>query len=179
MAKRWAEGQRKRSTHHGTRILPLPMSRTLLAIVADRWFSESGAGLVARLSEEPCAGQPHAGICEGGAREGVSLPQSALTERSDDSGRTLKISLLSEFIRDWVLVNGIGVLILETFQYLVGLISFTDDESASLKIHRGRHSIGNSQCPLIQSSCLGPFLSISGCYSPPKRHPPRSLRADK
>ena len=67
-AKGRAEGHSKQSTHHGTRILPLLVSSTLLVIVVDGWFFEPDAGLVARLSEEPCAGKPHAGICEGGTR---------------------------------------------------------------------------------------------------------------
>jgi hypothetical protein len=68
MAKGWAERQRKQSTHHGTRILPLPVSRTLLAIGVNGWFIEPDAGPAARHSEEPGAGKLHAGICEGGAR---------------------------------------------------------------------------------------------------------------
>jgi len=52
----------------GRRLLPIPVSRTLLAFEADIWFSELDAEPSARLSEEPCAGKPHAGICEGGAR---------------------------------------------------------------------------------------------------------------
>jgi len=28
----------------------------------------------ARHPEEPCAGEPHAGICEGGSQQWVSLP---------------------------------------------------------------------------------------------------------
>ena len=68
MAKGWAEGQRKQSTHHGTRNLPVPVSRTLLAIGVNGGFYEPAAGPAARLSEEPCAGKPHAGICEGAAR---------------------------------------------------------------------------------------------------------------
>ena len=68
MAKGWAERQREHSTHRGRRMLPIPVSRTLLAIAADVRFNELDAEPSARLSEEPCAGKPHAGICEGGAR---------------------------------------------------------------------------------------------------------------
>ena len=68
MAKEWAERQREHSTHRGRRMLPVSVSSTLLAIVADIWFTRSDAKPSARLSEEPCAGKPHAGICEGGAR---------------------------------------------------------------------------------------------------------------
>ena len=67
-AKGWAERQSEQSTHHGKRMLPIPVSRTLLALAADVWFNESDTMPIARLSEEPCAGKPHAGICEGGAR---------------------------------------------------------------------------------------------------------------
>ncbi len=68
MAKGWAEGQRRQSTHRGRRMLPATVPGTLLAIAADIGFSESDAEPSARHSEEPCAGKPHAGICEGGAR---------------------------------------------------------------------------------------------------------------
>ena len=68
MAKGWAERQSEHSTHCGTRALPIPVSSTLLALAAKVRFSEPDAKPSARLSEEPCAGKPHAGICEGGAR---------------------------------------------------------------------------------------------------------------
>ena len=74
-AKGWAERQRKHSTHRGRGLLPSSVSSTLLAIVAEHWFNELDAEPSARFSEEPCAGKPHAGICEGGARQRVSLPQ--------------------------------------------------------------------------------------------------------
>jgi hypothetical protein len=67
MAKGRAERQREHSTHRGRRLLPATVHSTLLAIVADIWFIESDAQPSARLSEEPCARKPHAGICEGGA----------------------------------------------------------------------------------------------------------------
>jgi hypothetical protein len=67
-AKGWAERQREHSTHRGRRLLPNPVSSSLLALVADIWFTESDAQPIARLSEEPCARKPHAGICEGGTR---------------------------------------------------------------------------------------------------------------
>ncbi len=68
MAKEWAERQRKQSTHRGRRLLPIPVSSTLLAMGANIWFNGSDARPNARHSEEPCAGKPHAGICEGGTR---------------------------------------------------------------------------------------------------------------
>ena len=36
--------------------------------------SEKSNNWTARLPEEPCAGKPHAGICEGGTGQPVSLP---------------------------------------------------------------------------------------------------------
>jgi hypothetical protein len=66
MAKGWAERQREQSTHRGRGLLPITVSRTLLALAAGIWFVESDARPNARHSEEPCAGKPHAGICEGG-----------------------------------------------------------------------------------------------------------------
>ena len=68
MAKGWAEGQREQSTHRGRGMLPATVSRTLLVIVARFRFIGSETAPGARLSEEPCAGKPHAGICEGGTR---------------------------------------------------------------------------------------------------------------
>jgi hypothetical protein len=68
MAKGWAGRQREQSTHHGNGMLPVTVSSTLLALVVRRWFNELDTKPSARLSEEPCAGKPHAGICEGGAR---------------------------------------------------------------------------------------------------------------
>ena len=68
MAKGWAERQREHSTHLGRRLLPVEVSSTLLAIVAGHCFDEADAKPSARLSEEPGAGKPHAGICEGGTR---------------------------------------------------------------------------------------------------------------
>ena len=68
MAKGWAGRQREHSTHRGRRLLPIPVPRTLLASKATVWFNESDTEPSARLSEEPCAGKPHAGICEGGTR---------------------------------------------------------------------------------------------------------------
>jgi hypothetical protein len=55
-------------------MLPAPVSRTLLAFVAGVGFNESDAEPSARFPEEPGAGKPHAGICEGGAGQPVSLP---------------------------------------------------------------------------------------------------------
>ena len=68
MAKEWAERQREHSTHRGRRMLPNPVSSTLLALAADIWFNEPDAEPSARPSEELGAGKPHAGICEGGTR---------------------------------------------------------------------------------------------------------------
>ena len=68
IAKGRAERQREHSTHLGKRLLPAKVPSTLLAIEAGIWFNEPDAQLAARLSEEPGAGKPHAGICEGGAR---------------------------------------------------------------------------------------------------------------
>ena len=89
MAKEWAGKQRKHSTHLGRRLLPLQVSRTLLAIGDWLCFIEADAKPSARFSEEPGAGaeakrrqtderspergersesKPHAGICEGGTR---------------------------------------------------------------------------------------------------------------
>jgi hypothetical protein len=68
MAKGWAERQREHSTHRGRRILPVAVSSTLLAMAARIRLNEPDAEPSARLSEEPYAGKPHAGICEGGTR---------------------------------------------------------------------------------------------------------------
>ncbi len=68
MAKGWAERQREQSTHRGRRLLPNPVSSPLLALASGIWFIESDARPSARLSEEPCAGKPRAGICEGATR---------------------------------------------------------------------------------------------------------------
>ncbi len=68
MAKGWTERQREQSTHRGRRLLPMPVSRTLLALTAKNWFTGPATEPAARLSEESCAGEPHAGICEGGTR---------------------------------------------------------------------------------------------------------------
>ena len=68
MAKGWAGRQREHSTHLGRRLLPLQVSRTLLAIGDWLCFTEADAKPSARFSEEPGAGKPHAGICEGGTR---------------------------------------------------------------------------------------------------------------
>ncbi len=68
MAKGWAGRQREHSTHRGNCMLPVAVSSTLLAIAAKVWFNDPEPEPSARLPEEPCAGKPHAGICEGGAR---------------------------------------------------------------------------------------------------------------
>lgn len=67
-AKGWAERQREQSTHDGKGLFPKTVSRSLLALVGRFGYSVSKPCPFARLSEEPCAGKSHAGICEGGAR---------------------------------------------------------------------------------------------------------------
>ena len=67
-AKGWAERQREHSTHDGKGLFPKTVSRSLLALVGRFGYSVSKPCPFARLSEEPCAGKSHAGICEGGAR---------------------------------------------------------------------------------------------------------------
>ena len=76
MAKGWAEGQSKQSTHARERNTPKQsVSRTLLASGAANVSTWNERKPVARLFEEPGAVIPHAGICEGGAGQPVSLPQ--------------------------------------------------------------------------------------------------------
>ena len=77
LAKEWAGRQRKQSTHHGTRILPTTVSSSLLASGTDSGTLCRSLVPCARLPEEPGAVIPHAGICEGGTGQPVSLPQSA------------------------------------------------------------------------------------------------------
>ena len=67
-AKGWAERQSKQSTHCEKGMLSIPVSRTLLALGRGATKLIVATEPSARLSEEPCAGKPHAGICEGGAR---------------------------------------------------------------------------------------------------------------
>jgi len=67
-AKGWAERQREQSTHDGKGLFPKNVSRSLLALVGRFEYSVLKPCPFARLSEEPCAGKSHAGICEGGAR---------------------------------------------------------------------------------------------------------------
>jgi len=68
VAKGWAERYRKQRTHGGRRMLPIPVSSYLLALGFRFDTLCLNRCPCARLSEEPCAGNPHAGICEGGAR---------------------------------------------------------------------------------------------------------------
>ena len=75
-AKGRAGKQRKQSTHHGTRILPDTVSSSLLAMGTGVWHHVPALVPCARFPEEPGAGNPHAGICEGGTGRPVSLPQS-------------------------------------------------------------------------------------------------------
>ncbi len=74
LAKGEAEGQREQSTHRGGRLFPIPVPSTLLVIGVGVWFIKLDAKPGAHLSEEPGAGKPHAGICEGGFGQPVSLP---------------------------------------------------------------------------------------------------------
>ena len=78
-AKEWAGKQRKHSPHYGIRILPNTVSRFLLAKGSGCWHSVSVPVPRARFPEEPGAVVPHAGICEGGTGQPVSLPQSVNT----------------------------------------------------------------------------------------------------
>jgi hypothetical protein len=68
MAKGWAERQSEQRTDPGRRMLPIRVSSSLLAFGVGVSSIGRDADPVARLSEEPCAGKPHAGICEGGTR---------------------------------------------------------------------------------------------------------------
>ena len=68
MGKGRAEKQREQSTHGGIGLIPVPVSSSLLAIGNRFGHDVDDAGSIARFSEEPGAGKPHAGICEGGAR---------------------------------------------------------------------------------------------------------------
>jgi len=65
-AKEQAGRQRKQRTHHGTRLLPNTVSSSLLAMGAGVWHFVPALVPCARFPEEPGAGIPHAGICEGG-----------------------------------------------------------------------------------------------------------------
>jgi hypothetical protein len=67
MAKGWAEGQGKQSTHARERNTPdQSVSRSLLATGARGVSIRRARKSDARLFEEPGAVVPHAGICEGG-----------------------------------------------------------------------------------------------------------------
>ena len=68
MAKGWAERQSKQRTHVGRRMLLISVSSYLLALGSRFDTLYLNWRPFARFSEEPCAGIPHAGICEGGAR---------------------------------------------------------------------------------------------------------------
>ena len=68
MAKGRAERQSKQRTHVGRRMLPVSVSSYLLALGSRFDILYLNWRPFARFSEEPCAGIPHAGICEGGAR---------------------------------------------------------------------------------------------------------------
>ncbi|MDF1816371.1 MAG: hypothetical protein P1V20_29495 [Verrucomicrobiales bacterium] len=67
LAKGWAEGQSEHSTHVGKGLFPLDVSRSLFAFETKVTTLGESPGLHARLSEEPIAGKPHDGICEGDA----------------------------------------------------------------------------------------------------------------
>ena len=67
MTKGWAERQSEQSTHAGKGLFPSSVSRSLFALGAKLDTLRSALSLCARLSEEPGAGKPHDGICEGDA----------------------------------------------------------------------------------------------------------------
>ena len=67
-AKGWAERYRKQRTHGGEGLFPATVSSYLLALGSRFDTLYLNWRPFARFSEEPCAGIPHAGICEGGAR---------------------------------------------------------------------------------------------------------------
>jgi hypothetical protein len=66
MAKGWAERQSKQRTDPGKGLFPVRVSSSLLALGTGIVSTGYDAGPIARLSEEPYAGKPHVGICEGG-----------------------------------------------------------------------------------------------------------------
>ncbi len=66
-AKGRAERQREQSTHDGIGLIPADVSSSLLAIGERIGHDVFDTVSTARFSEEPGAGKPHAGICEGGA----------------------------------------------------------------------------------------------------------------
>jgi len=76
-AKGRAREQRKQSTHHGTRILPANGVKLPACTGDGPWHLVPDALTECAFPEEPGAGNPHAGICEGGAGQPASLPQSA------------------------------------------------------------------------------------------------------
>lgn len=73
-AKEWAERYRKQRTHGGRGMLLRTVSSYLVALGCrfDRLYLNRRP--YARLSEDPCAGKPHAGICEGDAGKLAFLP---------------------------------------------------------------------------------------------------------
>jgi hypothetical protein len=73
-AKGRAERQRGHSTHARERIIPNTSVSRTLSTLGDGYLRRLAAP-TARLSEEPGAAIPHAGICEGGAGQPASLPQ--------------------------------------------------------------------------------------------------------
>ncbi len=75
-AKGRAGRQRKQSTHLRTRILLVKGVKLPACIGSGFRHTVSESVPCARLPEEPGAVVPHAGICEGGTGQPVSLPQS-------------------------------------------------------------------------------------------------------
>ena len=76
-AKGRAREQRKQSTYRGTRILPANGVKLPACNGDGPWHLVPDALTECAFPEEPGAGNPHAGICEGGAGQPASLPQSA------------------------------------------------------------------------------------------------------
>ena len=76
-AKGRAREQRKQSTYRGTRILPTNGVKLPACNGDGPWHLVPDALTECAFPEEPGAGNPHAGICEGGAGQPASLPQSA------------------------------------------------------------------------------------------------------
>ena len=70
-----AREQRKQSTHLGTRILPANGVKLPACTGDGPWHFVPDARTLCAFPEEPGAGNPHAGICEGGAGQPASLPQ--------------------------------------------------------------------------------------------------------
>ena len=76
-AKGWAERQSEQSTHVGKGLFPSNVSRSLFASGLCGVTLCATSSSSARLSEEPIAGKPHDGICEGDAGQPAFLPKLA------------------------------------------------------------------------------------------------------